>query len=219
MTILGAFPPLSFLYNWLVGHGLQNVWVGLMAGVIAICVSLYNMHHAKETEVSDLRSVRLRGLDALTNQKSRGSLIPRLFFARLQALDELLDPVQSLFQVRVGVAVAQAHEPLGAEVDAGDDAHQAPPSASGCRRCWSPCRTSGCPQTCRRRPPASPRPGPCPPGAGRRSPGACGKISTTSLVSVSRAVTQARWTKEGTEVTQYWWNTWIRSISLASAMQ
>lgn len=80
MTILGAFPPLSFLYNWLVGHGLQNVWVGLMAGVIAICVSLYNMHHAKkETEVSDLRSVRLRGLDALTNQKSRGSLIPRLF--------------------------------------------------------------------------------------------------------------------------------------------
>lgn len=24
MTILGAFPPLSFLYNWLVGHGLQN---------------------------------------------------------------------------------------------------------------------------------------------------------------------------------------------------
>ena len=40
MTILGAFPPLSFLYNWLVGHGLQNVW---------------------------------------TNQKSRGSLIPRLF--------------------------------------------------------------------------------------------------------------------------------------------
>mgnify|MGYP001508950201 CR=1 FL=1 len=53
MTILGAFPPLSFLYNWLVGHGLQNVWVGLMAGVIA--------------------------MDALTNQKSRGSLIPRLF--------------------------------------------------------------------------------------------------------------------------------------------
>ena len=48
MTILGAFPPLSFLYNWLVGHGLQNVWVGLMAGVIAICVSLYNMHHAKK---------------------------------------------------------------------------------------------------------------------------------------------------------------------------
>ena len=41
MTILGAFPPLSFLYNWLVGHGLQNVWVGLMAGVIAICVSLF----------------------------------------------------------------------------------------------------------------------------------------------------------------------------------
>ena len=26
-----------------------------------------------------MRSVRLRGLDALTNQKSRGSLIPRLF--------------------------------------------------------------------------------------------------------------------------------------------
>ena len=74
MTILGAFPPLSFLYNWLVGHGLQNVWVGLMAGVIAICVSLYNMHHAKKK-----RSVRLRGLDALTNQKSRGNLIPRLF--------------------------------------------------------------------------------------------------------------------------------------------
>ena len=45
---VGAFPPLSFLYNWLVGHGLQNVWVGLMAGVIAICVSLYNMHHAKK---------------------------------------------------------------------------------------------------------------------------------------------------------------------------
>ena len=78
MTILGAFPPLSFLYNWLVGHGLQNVWVGLMAGVIAICVSLYAPRE-KETEVSDLRSVRLRGLDALTNQKSRGNLIPRLF--------------------------------------------------------------------------------------------------------------------------------------------
>ena len=79
MTILGAFPPLSFLYNWLVGHGLQNVWVGLMAGVIAICVSVQYAPREKETEVSDLRSVRLRGLDALTNQKSRGSLIPRLF--------------------------------------------------------------------------------------------------------------------------------------------
>ena len=74
MTILGAFPPLSFLYNWLVGHGLQNVWVGLMAGV-----PVQYAPRKKETEVSDLRSVRLRGLDALTNQKSRGSLIPRLF--------------------------------------------------------------------------------------------------------------------------------------------
>lgn len=80
MTILGAFPPLSFLYNWLVGHGLQNVWVGLMGRCHRhLRVPVQYAPREKETEVSDLRSVRLRGLDALTNQKSRGSLIPRLF--------------------------------------------------------------------------------------------------------------------------------------------
>ena len=46
MTILGAFPPLSFLYNHL--WPARVCMGGLMAGVIAICVSLYNMHHAKK---------------------------------------------------------------------------------------------------------------------------------------------------------------------------
>ena len=74
MTILGAFPPLSFLYNWLVGHGLPKCmgWTDgrchrRSACPCTICTT------RKETEVSNLRSVRLRGLDALTNQKSRGS--------------------------------------------------------------------------------------------------------------------------------------------------
>ena len=72
MTILGAFPPLSFLYNWLVGWTDGRCHRHLR-------VPVQYAPREKETEVSDLRSVRLRGLDALTNQKSRGNLIPRLF--------------------------------------------------------------------------------------------------------------------------------------------
>ena len=37
-------------------------------------------------------------------------------------------------------------------------------------------------------------------------------------VSVSRAVTQARWTKAGTDDTAYWWNTCIFSLTGRSAM-
>lgn len=48
MTILGAFPPLSILHDWLEGHGLRPLWGGLMGGVIAFCLSLYNIHHAKK---------------------------------------------------------------------------------------------------------------------------------------------------------------------------
>ena len=48
MTILAAFPPLSILYDWLVGHGLRSMWVGLVAGVISLCLGLYEAHRTKK---------------------------------------------------------------------------------------------------------------------------------------------------------------------------
>ena len=43
MTILSAFPPLSFVYNWLVARNLRLIWFGLIAGVIGGFLSFYNV--------------------------------------------------------------------------------------------------------------------------------------------------------------------------------
>lgn len=42
MTVLSAFAPLSFIYNWLVDHHLRPVWFGLIAGVIGGSLGFYN---------------------------------------------------------------------------------------------------------------------------------------------------------------------------------
>ena len=42
MTILSAFAPLSFVYNWLADHDLSFIWFGLMAGVIGGSLVFYN---------------------------------------------------------------------------------------------------------------------------------------------------------------------------------
>lgn len=41
MTLLSAVPPLSYLYNWADSNQMSFVWVGAEAGVIALCLSLY----------------------------------------------------------------------------------------------------------------------------------------------------------------------------------
>lgn len=43
MTILSAFPPLSFVYNWLSARNLSIIWFGLIAGVIGGALSFYNV--------------------------------------------------------------------------------------------------------------------------------------------------------------------------------
>lgn len=43
MTILSAFPPLSFVYNWLSARNLRIMWFGLIAGVIGGALSFYNV--------------------------------------------------------------------------------------------------------------------------------------------------------------------------------
>lgn len=43
MTILSAFPPLSFVYHWLVDHHLRLIWFGLIGGVIGGFLAFYNV--------------------------------------------------------------------------------------------------------------------------------------------------------------------------------
>lgn len=41
ITILSAFPPLSILRGWLEHNGLSFIWTGVVAGIIALCLSLF----------------------------------------------------------------------------------------------------------------------------------------------------------------------------------
>lgn len=49
MTVLGAVPPLSYLYDWAESSHMMFVWNGLTAGVTALCVTLY-YNHLKNTQ-------------------------------------------------------------------------------------------------------------------------------------------------------------------------
>ncbi len=44
MTLLSAVPPLSYLHDWAESNHMMFLWNGLMAGAIALCLSLYHYH-------------------------------------------------------------------------------------------------------------------------------------------------------------------------------
>lgn len=41
LTLLSVVPPLSILYKWAERNHLKFIWYGLIAGIIALCLTFY----------------------------------------------------------------------------------------------------------------------------------------------------------------------------------